>query len=106
MKYGMSNKVLSTIFSISRSSLRCEISSVREALIQTFVPRNLGLQHITREDVIQKHTRPLAQTIFSDATNSLAKLVLDGTYIYIYVYRKAVIFSFKEEVIACIKDAL
>ena len=83
MKYGMSNKVLSTIFSISRSSLRCEISSVREALIQTFVPRNLGLQHITREDVIQKHTRPLAQTTFGDERNSQAILVLDGTYIYI-----------------------
>ena len=34
--------------------------------------------------LIQKHTRPLAQTIFGDATNSQAILDLDGTYI-IYI---------------------
>ena len=99
----ISNKVLSTIFSISRSSLRRAIASVREALMQMFVPQNLGLQHITHEDVIKKHTRPLAQTIFGDVTNSQAILVLDER---IYIYSKVVIFSFKEEVIACIKDVL
>jgi hypothetical protein len=45
--------------------------------MQMFVPQNLGLQHITHEDVIKKHTRPLAQTIFGDVTNSQAILVLD-----------------------------
>ena len=71
------------------------------------MPQNLGLQHITHEDVIKKHTRPLAQTIFGDVTNSQAILVLDERiYIYIYIYSKVVIFSFKEEVIACIKDVL
>jgi hypothetical protein len=53
--------------------------------MQTFVPQNLGLQHITHEDVIKKHTRPLAQTIFGDVTNSQAILVLDER-IYIYIY--------------------
>jgi hypothetical protein len=71
--------------------------------MQMFVPQNLGLQHITHEDVIKKHTRPLAQTIFGDVMNSQAILVLDER---IYIYSKVVIFSFKEEVIACIKDVL
>ena len=56
-----------------------------EALKQTCVPQNLGLQHITRKDVIKKHTRPLVQTIFGNVTNSQAIVVLDGTHIYIYI---------------------
>ena len=83
MKAGISNKVISTIFNISRSSLTRAISSVRQALMQTFVSQNLGLRHITREDVIRNHTRPLAQTLFGDITESQAIVVLDGTYIYI-----------------------
>jgi hypothetical protein len=83
MKAGISNKVISTIFNISRSSLTRAISSVRQALMQTFVSQNLGLRHITREDAIKNHTRPLAHTLFSDITESQAIVVLDGTYIYI-----------------------
>jgi hypothetical protein len=48
MKFGISNKVPSTILSMSRSSLRRAISSVGEALMQTCVPQNLGLQHIEK----------------------------------------------------------
>ena len=79
MKFGISNKVPSTILSMSRSSLRRAISSVGEALKQTCVPQNLGLQHITRKNVIKKHTRPLAQTIFGNVANAQAILVLEGT---------------------------
>lgn len=58
-----------------------------------FVPHNLGFGHISREDVIAKHTRPLAQELFSSGlANSIpALLVLDGTYIYI---QKSTNFSF------------
>jgi hypothetical protein len=55
------------------------ISSVGEALMQTCVPQNLGLQHITRKNVIKKHTRPLAQTIFGNVANAQAISVLEGT---------------------------
>ncbi|CAG2245126.1 unnamed protein product [Mytilus edulis] len=83
LKSGISNKVLSTIFNISRSSLREAISCVRQALVQNFVPQNLGFKHISHDDVVNQHTRPLAQTLFGDGTNTQAILVLDGTYIYI-----------------------
>lgn len=75
LKSGLSNKILSTIFNISKSSLHRPIAS--------FVPQNLGLQHISREEVIEKQTKPLAQTLFGDIGNSQVILVLDGTYIYI-----------------------
>lgn len=83
LKSGLSNKILSTIFNISKSSLRRAIASVRKSLVASFVPQNLGLQHISREEVIEKHTKPLAQTLFGDIGNSQVILVLDGTYIYI-----------------------
>ena len=83
MNTGMSNRLLSTILKVSKSSIRRAISSVRKALMKQFVPDNLGFQHITRQQVIDEHTRPLAQSIFGDASNSQAILVLDGTYIYI-----------------------
>lgn len=66
LKSGMSNKLLSTIFNITKSSIRRAISSVRQALMITFVPNYLGLQHISRETVINQHTRPLAQSIFGN----------------------------------------
>lgn len=79
----MCNNLLSTIFAISRSSIWRAFFSVRQALMKSFVPAHLGLQHITREQVIETHTRPLAQTLFGDGTNTQVILVLDGTYVYI-----------------------
>lgn len=43
-----------------------------------FVPRILGFQPITREDVIQRHTRQLSKDLMS----SLAILVLGEKYVY------------------------
>lgn len=80
---GLSNKVLSTIFNISKSSLRRAMASVRKSLIASFVPQNLGFEHLSREEVIEMHTKPLAHTLFGDIGNSQVILVLDGTYIYI-----------------------
>ena len=81
LKSGISNKLLSTLFSISRSSVKRAVASVRKTLMNYFVPFHLGLNHITRQDVITTHTRPLAQYLFGDGHTAI--LVLDGTYIYI-----------------------
>lgn len=64
MKTGLSNVILSTLFRTSKSSLRRAISAVRKALLIKFVPENLGFTHISKEEIINKHTRPLAQTLF------------------------------------------
>lgn len=53
------------------------------------VSQNLGLQHISHEEVIGKHTKPVAQTLFGDTGNlQVAILVLDGTYTYIQKKKK------------------
>ena len=83
LRSGMSNKLLATIFGISKSSLCRAVKSVRAALMKSFVPHFIGLQHISREDVIQNHTRPLAQELFGSFTDQKAIAVFDGTYIYI-----------------------
>ncbi|XP_060085720.1 uncharacterized protein LOC132565127 [Ylistrum balloti] len=82
LKSGMSNKVLSTVFNIGKDSIRRAVTSARVALAKDFVPSNLGFQHVSRQDVILKHTRPLAQTLFGGLMEP-AILVIDGTYIYI-----------------------
>lgn len=82
MKSGLCNSILSTLFNISKASIRRAIQTVRRALMENFVPQNLGFQHISRENVIQLYTRPLAESLFG-GTGSQALLLLDGTYIYI-----------------------
>lgn len=82
MRTGISNKILATIFNLSKDSVRRAIASVRKNLMQTFTQDNIGFQHISRKQVIDHHTRPLAQTLFGDGL-SPAILVIDGTYIYI-----------------------
>ena len=58
-----------------------------------FVPQHLGFQHVSREEVKTKHTRPLARELLADdVTSDPAILVLDGTYIYI---QKSANFSFQ-----------
>ena len=82
LKCGLSNKILSTLFGVTRSSIRRALHSVRKVLAQTVVPEHLGFNHISREEVIEHHTRKLAQDLLAENPDQ-AILVLDGTYIYI-----------------------
>ena len=83
MRSGISNQLLSTIFGISKSSVCRAVGTVRSALMKSFVPQNIGLQHISRQELIDHHTRPLAQELFGTFGDPKAIAVLDGTYIYI-----------------------
>ncbi|XP_062599343.1 uncharacterized protein LOC134260823 [Saccostrea cucullata] len=84
LRGGDSNRILSTLFNVSKSSVHMAMKSIRTALMNgRFVTENLGFGHITREKVINSHTRPLAQSLFGDVGTQQAILVLDGTYIYI-----------------------
>jgi hypothetical protein len=94
MKCALSNKLLSTLFNISISSVRRAVHAVRQAFMRSFVPLYLGFESITREQIIKDHTRPLAKTLLGGDDDGLI-LVLDGTYIYIF--QKATISPFKED---------
>ncbi|CAF4137737.1 unnamed protein product [Rotaria sp. Silwood2] len=56
--------------------------SARVALAQHFVPHHLGLDHLTRQDIIDKYTSPIATRLLTEGRNPCI-LVLDGTYLYI-----------------------
>ncbi|XP_062620784.1 uncharacterized protein LOC134282405, partial [Saccostrea cucullata] len=84
LRTAMSNKMLSVLFNMTKHQIRRAVKSGRKALMTDFVPQNLGFQHITREAVIENHTRQLARDLFNgSATTDPAILVLDGTYVYI-----------------------
>uniref|UniRef100_K1RAW0 DDE Tnp4 domain-containing protein n=1 Tax=Magallana gigas TaxID=29159 RepID=K1RAW0_MAGGI len=75
---------LNKTFILSLIKVRRAIVSARTSLMRDFVPHNLGFNHITREEVIQNHTRQLARNLMTeDISSNPAILVLDGTYIYI-----------------------
>ena len=85
LRLGVSNSVLASILGIDNKRKVSDIMhSVRTALIRYFVPNYLGLAHITRQEVIKKHTSPIATRLLSENRNPCI-LVLDGTYLYIQV---------------------
>ena len=73
--------MLSTVFVISKPSIKKAVSAVGEALATNFVPHFWGFDNISRSGVIENHLRPLAQNLFGNDRETTP--VLDGTYIYL-----------------------
>lgn len=54
LRGGESNRILSTLFNLSKSSVHRGVKSIRTALMNGgFVAENLGFGHVTREHIIQ-----------------------------------------------------
>ena len=82
LRLSVSHQVLAALFSFpDKVTVSRIIHSALKALVAHFVPRFLGFQHISRREVIEWHTRPLAMELLSDRPDR-AILILDGTYIY------------------------
>ena len=85
LKHGVTNSILTSIVSITnKRQMSHIISSARIALAQHFVPHNLGLEHLTRQDVIDKHMSLIASRLLTEGQD-LYLHVLDGTYLNIQV---------------------
>jgi hypothetical protein len=63
------------------------IDSARQAILKTFVPNYLRFGHVTRQDVIDRHTTTIARELMCGVSSSTAIVVIDGSYIYIQVVR-------------------
>jgi hypothetical protein len=61
------------------------INSARKAMVEDFVPYNLGFGHITRQEIIDRHTTTIARELMCGGGDDTAIVVIDGTYIYIQV---------------------
>ena len=82
LRLGISHQVLATLLSFKdKRTVSHVIHSAHKAIVQYFVPYFLGFDHITRKEVIDLHTRPLASELLADQPGR-AILILDGTYIY------------------------
>lgn len=85
LRLGVSNKVLTTIFQFSNpKAVSRTLAAVREAMLSHFVPHYLGFAHISRHDVINNYSSPLATRLLTEQPNT-AILVIDGTYLYVQV---------------------
>ncbi|CAH2092630.1 unnamed protein product [Euphydryas editha] len=82
LRTGLSYKVLSTLFCLPKIAVSRCISTVRDIMMSEFVPKYLGVDHVSREDFMKMHTRPFAKELFCPNEEKVI-VVADGTYIYI-----------------------
>lgn len=96
MRTGDSNKRLSSLFNIPRSTMERHMNIVRLCFMEHFVPLHIGLQHLNRKDVIRRNLS-IPNALFGNPNGSdqtrPAITICDGTYIYIekssnYFYQK------------------
>ena len=81
MRLGLSYRVLACLFHLTSKQTVCRVfHQVREALINNFVPLNLGFQHISRNTVLSKHQTVIATELLTNEPDQIV-LIADGTYL-------------------------
>lgn len=85
MHHGLSDQLLSILFNYStRQSISMLVSTVRQSLNLRFVPENIGLGAINREQFIARHVTPFANELYNENPNEpKAIAIVDGTYSYV-----------------------
>ncbi|CAF5204770.1 unnamed protein product, partial [Rotaria magnacalcarata] len=87
LRLDISNRILACMFQIAdKRTVSRIINSARQAIVKSFVPDNLGFGHVTRVDVIGRHTTTIARELMcgGDSTDTPI-IIIDGTYLYIQV---------------------
>lgn len=88
LRLGLSNELLAIIFQLpNRRAVARSIESARRALMNTFVWKNVGFNHVGRDEIIHQHTSSIARKLLCDDDQETAIVVVDGTYLYIQVRR-------------------
>ncbi|CAK1602361.1 unnamed protein product [Parnassius mnemosyne] len=81
MRTGDSDVRIATLVQVPRRTLENSIDKIREILLQDFVPQNLGIDQLTREQLLE-HKLTIPHGIFGNENNTNALVICDGTYIY------------------------
>ena len=82
LRLGLNHQALCILFGLEeKKQISRILDSAYSALTQYFVLKHLGFGHITRTELIQKHTRSLAQKLLVDDDPTKAIIILDGIYI-------------------------
>ena len=86
LRLGLSNHLLGILFQMPNKRIVARsIESARKVLMNSFVPYNVGFNHISRNEIIHQHTSSVARKLFADDEPETAIVVVDGTYLYIQV---------------------
>lgn len=91
MKTGLSDEVIGALIGRIRQTISYHVTRARKILNDQFVPPNLGLGHISRQEIMTEHTTEMSKIIHG--TNKCV-LVMDGTYVYC---QKSNNFTFQRE---------
>jgi len=82
LRLGLSNRVLACLFHLkSKRTVSRIFHQVRVALMKSFVPMNLGFQHIPRDAVLSNHQAVVATELLTNKPDQIV-LIADGTYLY------------------------
>lgn len=93
---GDSDARISSLFRIPKSTLQYKMKLVRNCLTNHFVSQNLGVSHISRQEVAERNTT-IPEKLFgnpqSNSTDRCAIIECDSTYLYVqkssnYKYQK------------------
>lgn len=83
LRLNLSQAVLSVLFNIkNQCTISRIIKTVMKSLKKNFVPKYHGYNHISREDILQKHSSDYFSKMLNTNDDNLV-LILDGTYFYI-----------------------
>ncbi|KAL7295022.1 hypothetical protein TKK_0011625 [Trichogramma kaykai] len=84
MRQGVLDEFLTTIFQCnSRRSTSLIIASVRQSLMQRFVPQSIGVNAITREQYVARHVTAFSNTLYNETPEVPVPIsYVDGTYTY------------------------
>lgn len=84
MRQGLSDEFLCAMFQYpSRQATSLTIATVRQSLMQRFVPTNIGFDAITRENYIARHVTEFANELYNpDPRTPRVIAIIDATYTY------------------------
>jgi hypothetical protein len=83
LRTGLPNSVLAPLLKLdTEDAVQRVIKRVMNALVRTFVPLHVGVNHINREEFIRQHVPEYCQHLMQSQSHN-AIVVVDGTYTYI-----------------------
>lgn len=84
LKQGINDDFLKVMFGMStRQNVSLTIATVWKSLLIRFVPQNIGLNAITREEYIRQHVTPFSNALYNpDPSTPQAITLIDATYAY------------------------
>ena len=86
MRQNLSNDFLKVLFRFSsRQAVSLSITTIQRSLMLPFVPHNIELNAITREQYIERHVTNFANRLYNPNPNDpVAIAYINGTYVYMH----------------------